>query len=444
MLTSLRCRLVACTLALATAALGTSCGSSSSGTSTSASDCSAAGENEQLLSVFRDWYYWFTSIPADFNPSAYATASDLVDGIRSHQPLDRFSFIITKQASDAFFGAGQYTGYGFSYRFDSTKNLELTQVYPASPAEGAGLARGDRIVEVNGTAVPTLVAQNKLDQELSASGPGVVLKIGFVDLSGASHAASMTSAQITQPSVSNVTVVEAANGRRVGYFLFDSFIDTSNGLLDSAVTHFVEAGVEDLVIDERYNGGGELSVAQHLATLVAGTEFSSRTLGTLTYNDKHTDQNQSVPFSSVSQALSLKRVFFITSGDSASASEFIINGLRPYVEVVTVGAKTFGKPVGENGFNVCSDVLYPITFKIVNSQGAGDYFDGIPVTCTASDDVGHALGDAREASLATTLHYVASGNCGAQAAAAARESAIRDALRPRPARYGWRQLINSY
>jgi hypothetical protein len=113
------------------------------------------------------------------------------------------------------------------------------------------------------------------------------------------------------------------------------------------------------------------------------------------------------------------------------------------VHLVTVGSAKFGKPVGENGFNVCTNVLYPITFKISNAAGHGDYFDGLPPTCPAVDDLTHPLGDPRESSLATALGYVAHGNCGASASAAA--EARREVRPPRPAaRYGWRQLVGGY
>jgi hypothetical protein len=236
-------------------------------------------------------------------------------------------------------------------------------------------------------------------------------------------------------------VIDVGN-RKVGYILFESFIDTSNAALDQAFATFARQGVTELVIDERYNGGGELSVAQHLASLIAGDSLAGRTLGTLAFNDKHTNQNQSYAFQTVANALDLTQVFFITTQASASASEFIINSLVPYIHVVTVGSATFGKPVGENGFDVCTNVLYPITFKISNAAGYGDYFSGLPATCAAADDRTHALGDPAETSLATALGYVRHGSCGATAQAEALNAAERS-LRP-PPRYGWRQLVNAY
>jgi hypothetical protein len=231
----------------------------------------------------------------------------------------------------------------------------------------------------------------------------------------------------------------------VGYVVFNSFITPSIAQLDQAFAQLAGQAVTDLVIDERYNGGGELSVAQHLASLVAGNAESGRLLGTLTFNDRHADQNQTLAFQTVASALNLQRVYFITTGDTASASEFVINALAPYVDVVQVGSATLGKPVGENGFDVCTDVLYPITFKIENARGYADYFDGLPPTCPAQDDLTHALGDPEEASLAAALVHVETGSCGAGVAAAARENARRETAHPRSLqRYGFRRLVNAY
>jgi C-terminal processing protease CtpA/Prc len=320
----------------------------------------------------------------------------------------------------------------------------VLRVFPGSPAEQAGLARGDTVTAINGTPVPTLVSGNQLDSTLSAGNPGVNITFAYTDLQLQTHTATLTSAVVTEPSVERVSVV-AVGSETVGYVLFNSYITPSTAQLDQAFAQLVSRGVTRLVVDERYNGGGELTVAQHLASLIAGNGLTGRVLGVLTYNSLHTDQNVTVPFQSVSSPLNLSQVSFITSDATASASEFVINALRPYLPVVTVGSATFGKPVGEDGFNVCSDVLYPITFKIANASGSGDYFDGLPPTCAATDDVTHALGDPDEASFASALTQIATGSCGPGTAAALRESARREAAQPRQARrYGWRQLVGAY
>jgi membrane-associated protease RseP (regulator of RpoE activity) len=419
-----------------------SCGGNPTSASSTA-DCSVAGENEQVLATMESWYYWYQSLPASVNPAGYSNPEALVGALRE-QPLDRFSYVTTQAADQSFYGAGQYVGYGFGFSLTAQNEMQVLRVFAGSPAAEAALVRGDVITAVNGTPVPTLVASGQLDAALASPSPGTNVTFVYTDLQGKAHTASLASAVVTEPSVERVAVLEAG-GEKVGYILFNSFITPSTAQLDQAFAQLASEGATQLVVDERYNGGGELTVAQHLASLIAGNGLSGRLLGTLTYNDRHTDQNQTVSFENVSNALNLDQAYFITTDSTASASEFVINALAPYLQVVTVGAPTFGKPVGENGFDICSDVLYPITFKIANAAGYGDYFDGLAPTCAAVDDAGHALGDPAEASLAAALTHVETGSCGPGVAAAARENARREAARPRETRrYGWRQLVNAY
>ena len=416
-------------------------GTSSQGSAPSASDCSVAGENAQILSVMQSWYYWYQTLPGNVNPANYASTNALLDALRQ-QPLDRFSYITTQAANQSFYGAGQYVGYGLGFALSASNNLSVNQVFPGSPADQAGLTRGGTVTAVNGVPVPTLVANNQLDSALGADTPGVNKTFTYTSLQSQTSTVTLTSAVITQPSVGQVNVFD--DGReRVGYFLFNNFIDTTNSELDQAFAQFASQGVTHVVIDERYNGGGEVSVAQHLASLIAGNSYAGKSLATLTYNDKHTSQNETITFPTIASPLNLTQVFFITTESSASASEFIINALKPFIDVVTVGAATFGKPVGEDGFNLCTDVLYPITFKIENVSGYGDYFNGLPATCPAADDLGHALGDRDEASLAAALSYIRTQSCPPQAAARPSASRATPSSR-RVARGGWRQLINAY
>ena len=130
----------------------------------------------------------------------------------------------------------------------------------------------------------------------------------------------------------------------------------------------------------------------------------------------------------------------IATRSSASASELVINSLRPFIPVTVIGDRTYGKPVGQYGFNFCDKVLAPVAFALVNADGAGDYFDGIAADCTAADDIEHDLGSADEGSLAEALHYITHGSCSTAATAnrtlRARENIRREA--------GWQSLVNAY
>lgn len=407
----------------------------------SANDCSISGENYQIQGVMQDWYYWYQNLPAA-DPAAYSNPESYVEALR-YQPLDRFSYVTSQVANQEFYGAGEYVGIGISQQLTASNTLQVSDVYPSSPAATAGMVRGDTILTINGVAVATLIAQGKLADAYGAATVGVQVTLEFQHAAGDTHTVTLTKAVVTQPNVKLVQVY-TAGAHKVGYFFFQNFIQPSDAELDSAFAQLKSDGVDELVIDDRYNGGGLLSVAQHLGSLIAGSSEIGQTFATLNYNDRHTDYNYTFKFDTENNALGLNRIVFITTGATASAAELIINALKPYMDVVTVGSTTFGKPVGENGFDVCKDVLYPMTFKMTNAAGYGDYFDGFAPTCPAVDDLSHPLGDSSESSLATALYYIANGSCGALSFAAARTLSERASTVPPPRKYGWQQLVNGY
>jgi hypothetical protein len=174
----------------------------------------------------QSWYYWYATLPASVDAASYASADALLDALRQ-QPLDRFTYITTQAANQSFYGAGQYVGFGLGFRLNTANNLEVTQVFPDSPADQAGVERGDTVTALNGTSVPSLVASNQLNAVLGAgSSVGATVVFTYTDLQSRSHTANVTSAVVTQPSVSEAKILQVGS-RKVGYFLFNSFIDTT-------------------------------------------------------------------------------------------------------------------------------------------------------------------------------------------------------------------------
>ncbi|MBT6454873.1 MAG: hypothetical protein HOK37_04950 [Gammaproteobacteria bacterium] len=168
-----------------------------------------------------------------------------------------------------------------------------------------------------------------------------------------------------------------------------------------------------MVLDLRYNGGGRVSVAQNLASYMVPTTSSTDLFALLKQNDKHQDLNYSYYFKTMVNELDLDRVVVITSGSTASASEMVINGLKPFVDVKTVGNKTYGKPVGMNPVEFDDKVILPITFATYNQDGEGEYFNGIPYDCFVRDDLNSAFGDPEEGMLAEALVVSQNGLCSA-------------------------------
>jgi len=200
-----------------------------------------------------------------------------------------------------------------------------------------------------------------------------------------------------------------------------------------------EAGASELVIDLRYNGGGLVDVAVHLGSLVGGRRTEGLVFAEFRHNDKNTARDEILRFVEAAHALSLSRLFVITTRASASASELVINSLRPHLPVVVIGDATYGKPVGQYGFNFCDKVLAPVSFALVNADGQGDYFGGIAPDCRAGDDVEHDLGAGGEASLAEAFHFMRTGSC----SAASLTTALRASVSPRQTT-GWQSVVNAY
>jgi carboxyl-terminal processing protease len=194
------------------------------------------------------------------------------------------------------------------------------------------------------------------------------------------------------------------------------------------------------VLDLRYNGGGLVDVAVHLASLIGGTRTNGQVMLNYVHNDKIGPQlNKTTRFTNPEGALNLQRLVVITTRGSASASELVINSLRPYMPVTVIGDATYGKPVGQYGLRFCDKILYPVAFSIKNANLEGDFFDGIPVDCVASDDYTHQLGDTNEASFAEALRFIRTGACTPRATSEAR--ALRSAFVFRPT--GWASILNA-
>jgi carboxyl-terminal processing protease len=220
--------------------------------------------------------------------------------------------------------------------------------------------------------------------------------------------------------------------QKVGYMLFNDHIATSEPALLTAVTTLKNKGITDLVLDIRYNGGGFLDIASELAYMIAGPNVTtSATTPAFFEREMFNDRNPfnltaaqaTTPFHATTQGFSgpsgvalpvlgLSRVYVLTTADTCSASEAIVNGLRGVgVTVNLVGGTTCGKPYGFFPKDNCSTTYFAIQFQGVNNANFGDYPDGFTPTCAVADDFTHALGDPAEAQLNLALGLRATGTC---------------------------------
>ena len=358
----------------------------------------------------------------------------------SGKPLDQFHF--TYQTTDyvAQTSQGVQLGFGFEVALLSAsppRQALVAYVEPGSPAAVAGIVRGTQFISINGVDVANGTDLTTLNDGLFTPVTGTTYNF-VVQIPGVSGQTQipLTPANITSTPVMNVTTLPAPNNN-IGYILYTDQIATAESELIDAVNQLQAAnggaGITDLVLDLRYNGGGYLDLASELAYMIAGPgPTTGKFFEQDTYNNKNpfglTTAQATVPFHSTAQGfsattgqplpqLNLSTLYVITSAGTCSASEAIINGLRGVgVKVVQIGETTCGKPYGFYPQDNCGTTYFAIQFKGVNYQNFGDYADGfIPggtgttannlPGCAATDDFTKQLGDPAEASLATTLYY---------------------------------------
>jgi C-terminal peptidase prc len=397
--------------------------------------CTILSQNLRVRDVLTDLYLWNRFLP-NVNPTRYASPEAYLEAAR-YKPLDtRFSYITPKAAFDALFSASQYVGFGFSTQTTGSA-IAILQVFPDSPASESALARGDRIVAVGGRTVASLLTSGT--DVFGPAETGISSTLDIIARDGSARRVTLTKRAVTIPPVS-LTRVFQVDGRVVGYLLFRQFVQPSSAALDAAFAALRQAGATELVLDLRYNGGGLLDVAVHLGSLIGDVVTRGQVFTRIEHNDRNTRLNQTLRFESIEPPLRLSRLFVITTRASASASEVVINGMRPYMPVVVIGDRTFGKPVGQYSIELCDKVLLPVAFQTVNANGEGNYFDGIAADCPAADDISNDLGAPAEASLAEAFHFIRTGSCSGVQPDAPR--ALRERLVARQTD-DWQVLLNA-
>ncbi len=365
-------------------------------------DCSLIGQKAYVASIMSDFYLWYDRVPA-VDIEAAASPEELMQQMM-YTELDHWSGMQQERARTEFFDQGRFQGFGSTLGNDAEGGLRISWVHEGSAAGRAGLDRGALIIGVNGRSLEEL-SSAELGAEL---GQDVVIH-QVRELDGSIRDVELRQGDVEITSVKSVTVLDSPAGP-IGYLMFTTFVRPGEDELRAAFTQFREQGVRQLVIDLRYNSGGLLSTAALLGSLIDASA-AGQPLIVETYNDLHTDMNRERLLVSTPEAVDVERVVFLTTGRTASASEQVINGLAPYLDVHVVGGRTLGKPVGADSWSHCGYSIVPITFHSLNVDGNGDYFNGIEPECEVPDDLLHRLGAPEEAQLKAALRVLQGESC---------------------------------
>ncbi|RZL41254.1 MAG: hypothetical protein EOP00_25195 [Pedobacter sp.] len=445
---------------------------------------------DSIFLYAKEIYYWNEKLPTYevFNPRKYTSYSSNLDNYEQelfeiasyssnkydvaknagvYQNYPKYSYIedranknptasINAKASVDLEGNGNDVGIRFAiftYSNDPGYLFYVGGVYENSPAEKAGMKRGDLITKINGTSFG--VNYNGEVSALNAALGSSKMTIEGVKGDGSAFSYTLDKTVFKSSPIYKTKVITAGT-KKVGYISYARFSSAANSetALTTAFNDFAAQGVTDLIVDFRYNGGGYVSTAEHLINLIApssvsGVMFAEHFNATMqsgnakilanqplldandkvqyrngkmvTYADvQYTVAANTASFEKKGNLTNVTNVVFLVSGNTASASELVINSLKPHMKVSLVGRATYGKPIGffpitiENKYDV-----YLSLFETKNSLGEGGYYDGIPVNVSTSELVSNAannifnkmydFGDANDGLIKAALGIIAPG-----------------------------------
>ncbi|NCB19500.1 MAG: hypothetical protein EOM61_07770 [Bacteroidia bacterium] len=354
--------------------------------------------------LMNDIYYWYKDVPKNINPKPINTIQAYFDTLMV--PVDRWSWMMTGQeylSSES--GIVETYGMSISQPIDyyNDYGVRVRYVHPSSPMADNNIKRGYQLTHLNGTSVTTLIKNGTFNQVYGQR----TNSFTFNNHIGQPVTFTATAREVSTRS----SLVSAVYGPQdfqglpynIGYFHYLSF---KAGMLDdihNAMAVFKAANVKELILDLRYNGGGDSRATTLLANYIAPASAEGKLVARREHNDRYSsndaDPSSQTIITRMSGSLDLDRLFILTTKGSASASEVILNGLKPLMNVVHIGGTTYGKPNGmyvlpypEGNYDNPLYVFLPICFFTVNSTGYGHYVDGLVPDHYRPDDLYHDFG----------------------------------------------------
>jgi len=403
--------------------------------------CSIDAQKQYVLDTMRDVYFWNDLLPTSVNLDSYVTPNALLADLISVQPLDNFSYIDSFAADAQFFSAGQYEGFGFSTTFLAPDDLRFVSVFSASPAADAGFSRGQQIVMLNGRTISDIE---------SNEGVGAVFDLDTVQFTvrrsdSSQFVVNVAKGLVTIDPLPQWRIINLPGGTSVGYLELATFISTADTGFVSIFDAFANAGVTDVILDLRYNGGGLISTTELLGDFLAGFANDGEVFSQTLFNANNAVSNRSAFLRAPVNSPNLSRLVVIASDQTASASELITNSMFPYLDVSIVGGSTFGKPVGQLGLQFCDKILRATAFETRNANDEGGYFGGLPVDCAVEDNLLIPVGDDTDPNVEAAIHLLENGSCPIAAASAIQKPDTQDQeKRLRRGGPTWRKLTGAW
>ena len=385
-----------------------------------------------IWEALNTYYYWQDTVPdlADnrFN-SQKSYASFLSRSNENQEQLfesllfdkDRFSWIVSdytaleNQLRRVYTTSGMILGLE---RIGESNDLfaYVRYVLPDSDASEKNIKRGDLFLSINNEQLTMDNYRDLLSSDVE------LFSIQLAQISGQTVSPTGLSVDLVKAEIQenpiHIHKLIELNNAKIGYLMYNGFVADFDDQLESAFAEFQTQGINQLVIDLRYNRGGRTSSSIKLASMITG-QFSGEVFAQTQHNDKLSSYNEDYLFEATAAQLKMDRLYVISSAETASASEVLINGLSPYINVILIGDDTTGKNVGSYSIYDWIDdegnrnprhtwAMQPITLKIANSEGFADFENGLQADHRLREDVSNLgfLGEIDEPLLKKTLEVM--------------------------------------
>lgn len=348
-------------------------------------------------------------------------------------PQDRFSFMMDDYVAleKMFSGVRTTTGMDYGlYKFSNSDGVYgvVRYVLPGTSAAEQGIERGDIFTAIDGVDMNVNNYQDLLGKD---SYTITLATISNNSISQTDETVSLEKREYNENPVFISKVIEA-EGKSIAYLMYNSFTADYDADLNAAFAEFKSAAVDELVLDLRYNGGGSVETAVDLSSMITG-QFNGEIFMKEQWNESYQNYfeqnnpgflenrfNPEIRTGELINSLNLNKVYVLTTGSSASASELVINGLDPYINVVQIGTTTTGKFQAsvtlydspnfgrENANESHTYAIQPLVLKSVNVEGKSDYINGLAPDIEVSESLANMgiLGDPSEPLLNTAINHI--------------------------------------
>jgi len=387
--------------------------------------------NNWIWDVMDEVYYWSEFLPQNLDPDTEPDPEEFFEKLL--YTSDNFSWITDdyNELMNEYKGVTVAMGYAPAFgRFSESDGVFIIVKYviPGSPADRSGLKRGDIIVSINGLdlTINNYYEMFRLPSYTVTLGEMVEGGISKTDIT-----LTMVAEQLVLDPIIHYEIIEI-NDLKAGYLVYVEFKagenERFNDSLGLVLDEFAAEGIDELIVDLRYNPGGDLTSTAFLASAIAPLSAveSEEVLVRFEYNDLiqnyflqtqgYNSPNLALRFPQNEHNINLERVYFLTTGGTASASEFLMIGLYPYMDVIQVGENTYGKFAGAWIIPDLEDPprhnwgLVPTVFKYANATGFTDFEGGLVPDYPVEDELIGAVpfGDIKDPVLNTALQAILS------------------------------------